>query len=297
MNREWEDFFGIEEVYDMPDTVVDIYTGAKKDAVAALASCINTNGCVDVNWMMDVSGLALDELTEALSGAVYQDPEVYDIYYADDQGWMLRAQYLSGNIKTKLEIAKKLNSKYNGRFESNVAALKAIMPAKVDFDVIGFGLGSSWIPENYYSLFVKEVLGLFCLPEIHYSTALGRWKIVISPKARNAVQNIYTYGTKRLTALQIMETTLNGGTVKVYDEVFRPERKSGVAKVLIKVETLAAQEKQELLQSAFQEWVRKDPLRAKRMKEIFYDTFSHYQSLIFERKHNCTFGRIHVRSF
>ena len=174
MNREWEDFFGIEEVYDMPDTVVDIYTGAKKDAVAALASCINTNGCVDVNWMMDVSGLALDELTEALSGAVYQDPEVYDIYYADDQGWMLRAQYLSGNIKTKLEIAKKLNSKYNGRFESNVAALKAIMPAKVDFDVIGFGLGSSWIPENYYSLFVKEVLGLFCLPEIHYSTALGR---------------------------------------------------------------------------------------------------------------------------
>lgn len=274
MNREWEDFFGIEEVYDMADTAVDIYTGAKKDAVAALASCINTNGCVDVTWMMDVSGLALDELTEALSGAIYQDPEIYDIYHADDQGWILRAQYLSGNIKTKLEIAKELNSKYNGRFESNVAALKAAMPAKVDFDVIGFGLGSSWIPEKYYSLFAKEVLGLFCLPEIHYSTALGRWKIVISPKARNAVQNIYTYGTKRLTALQIMETTLNGGTMKVYDDVSRPERKSGVAKVLNKVETLAAQEKQELLQSAFQEWVRKDPLRVKRMKEIFYDTFA-----------------------
>lgn len=274
MNREWEDFFGIEEVYDMADVVVDTYTGAKKDAVAALASCINTNGSVDMAWMMNASGLALDELTEALEGAIYQDPAVYDIYHADDQGWMLRAQYLSGNIKTKLETAKELNSKYNGRFEANITALKAAMPAKVDFEMIGFGLGSPWIPEKYYSLFAKEVLGLFCLPEIHYSTALGRWKIVISPKARNAVQNIYTYGTKRLTALQIMETTLNGGTVKVYDEVSRPERKSGVAKVLNKVETLAAQEKQELLQNAFQEWVRKDPSRVKRMKEIFYDTYA-----------------------
>lgn len=72
---------------------------------------------------------------------------------------------------------------------------------------------------------------------------------------------------RSLTALQIMETTLNGGTVKVYDEVSRPERKSGVAKVLNKVETLAAQEKQELLQNVFQEWVRKDPSRVKRMKK------------------------------
>ncbi len=274
MNREWEDFFGIEEVYDMADTTADTYTGAKKDAAVVLALCINTNGCVDMVWMMDASGLAFDELTEALEGAVYQDPEAYDIYHADDQGWMLRAQYLSGNIKTKLETAKKLNRKYNGRFEANVAALKAVMPAKVDFDVIGFGLGSPWIPEKYYSLFAKDVLGLFCLPEIHYSTALGRWKILVPPKTKNAVQNIYTYGTKRLTALQIMETTLNGGTVKVYDEVSRPERKSGVAKVLNRVETLAAQEKQELLQSVFQEWVRKDPSRMKRMKEIFYDSYA-----------------------
>lgn len=91
MNKEWEDFFGIEEVYDTTDAAIDNFTGAKKDAVAALASCINTNGCVDLGWMMDASGLAFDELTEVLEGAIYQDLEVYDIYHADDQGWMLRA--------------------------------------------------------------------------------------------------------------------------------------------------------------------------------------------------------------
>lgn len=274
MNRDWEDFFGIEEVYDIADDAGDTFTGTKKDAVAALASCININGCVNIKWMMDASGVSFNELIKALEGAIYQIPEEYDIHHADDQGWILRAQYLSGNIKTKLESAKELNKKYNGRFEANVTALKAAMPEKVDFEMIGFSLGSPWIPEKYYALFAKEKLGLFCLPEIHYSTALGRWKILVSPKARNSVQNIYTYGTTRMTGLQIMETALNGGTVKVYDEVFRPNRKSGVAKILNKVETLAAQEKQEILQSAFQEWIRKDPSRVKRMKEIFYDTYA-----------------------
>lgn len=274
MNQDWEDFFGIEEVYDMEEALADTYTGAKKDAVSALASCINAKGCVDMDWMMDVSGLELDELIETLEGAVYQDPKVYDRDHAKEQGWMLRAQYLSGNIKMKLETAKEMNKKYNGRFEANVNALKAAMPAKIDFEVIGFGIGSPWIPEKYYAVFAKEVLGLLSLPEIHYYAALGQWKITISPQARNAVQNIYTYGTKRLTALQIMETTLNGGNVKVYDEVTRPERKSGVARVLNKVETLAAQEKQEILQNAFQTWVRQDPSRVKRMKKIFYDTYA-----------------------
>ena len=273
MNKYWEDFFGIEEVYDMGDSAIE-YTGAKNDAVATLASCVNNRGRVDMAWMMDASGLAFDELTEALEGAIFQDPEVYNGCHEDDKGWMLRAQYLSGNIKTKLDTAEELNKKHNGRFEPNITALKAVMPEIVDFEVIGFCLGSPWIPEKYYSLFAKEVLGLFSLPEIHYSTALGRWKILIPPKARNSVQNIYTYGTKRITALQIMETALNGGTVKVYDDVLRPDRKSGTAKVLNKAETLAAQEKQDLLQDAFQEWVRKGSSRMAALKEIFYDTYA-----------------------
>lgn len=86
MNREWEDFFGSKEVYDVIDNSVDVYTGAKKDAVAALASCINTNGCVDLGWMMDAYGLAFWELTEALEGAIYPDPEVYYINHTDDHG-------------------------------------------------------------------------------------------------------------------------------------------------------------------------------------------------------------------
>ena len=66
----------------------------------------------------------------------------------------------------------------------------------------------------------------------------------------NTVNNVYTYGTKRICALKILEDTLNGKSLKIYDEVPRPDRKSGTANILNENETLAAQEKQELLQTA-----------------------------------------------
>ena len=274
LNREWEDFFGIKEVTDVSEIHNDIHQDMIKDALSALKACLDEKGIVDIRWMSDVSGLTSDELKEALEGAIMQDPEIYDISQDEEQGWRLRPQYISGNIKAKLEAAKKLNKKYRGRFDAEVRTLKEAMPEKVDFDAIGFGIGSPWIPENYYGPFAKEVLGLSSLPEVHYSAALGTWKILLSQGAGGSVQNMNTYGTKRLTALQIMEDTLNGGTVKVYDDVYRPESKSGMAKVLNKVETLVAQEKQELLQKAFQEWVRKDTSRVKHLKETFYDMYA-----------------------
>lgn len=155
INKEWEDFFGIEEASD-PSYIETDFNIKQKDAVAVLASCVNANGCVDLNWMCEASGLSLDELIHSLHGAIYQDPEVYDLCRADDQGWMLRAQYLSGHIKSKLETAKRLNHKYDNRFASNVAALKSIMPSKSDFDAIGFSIGSPWIPNEYYEAFAPD---------------------------------------------------------------------------------------------------------------------------------------------
>lgn len=276
LNKEWEDFFGIEELSGMEEDSTSLFefSGVKKDAASALASCINELGCVNLVWMQDAAGLSLAELTEALEGAIFQDPEAYDLEQEEDQNWVLRPQYLSGNIKTKLEAAKDLNKKYHGRFDANVAALKAAMPEKVDFDAIGFSLGSPWIPETYYSQFAAELLRLYVLPEIHYYSSLGRWRVVIPAMAKDIVMNQHVYGTKRLSALQILEKTLNGSTIKIYDEVSRPNTKSGVARVLNKVETLAAQEKQEILQEEFQSWVRKDPSRIRRLREIFYDTYA-----------------------
>ena len=271
INKEWEDFFGIEEASDTSYIETD-FNIKQKDAVAVLASCVNANGCVDLNWMCEASGLSMDELIHSLHGAIYQDPEVYDLCHADDQGWMLRAQYLSGHIKFKLETAKRLNHKYNDRFAANVAALKAIMPPKSDFDAIGFSIGSPWIPNEYYEAFAKDILGLARAPKISHSAALGRYHVKIASKYQDTVPNLFTYGTLHFSGLLLIEYALNGITPKPYDDVVRLDRKSGIARVLNKTESLAAQEKINLLQKAFSDWIRKNSFRVKELKKIYYNT-------------------------
>ncbi len=273
INKEWEDFFGIEEASDTSYIETD-FNIKQKDAVAVLASCVNANGCVDLNWMCEASGLSMDELIHSLHGAIYQDPEVYDLCHADNQGWMLRAQYLSGHIKFKLETAKRLNHKYNDRFAANVVALKSIMPPKSDFDAIGFSIGSPWIPNEYYEVFAKDILGLARAPKISHSAALVRYHVKIASKYQDTVLNRFTYGTQRFSGLQLIEYALNGITPKPYDDVVRLDRKSGIARVLNKTEALAAQEKMNLLQKAFSDWIRKNSFRVKELKKIYYNTYA-----------------------
>lgn len=279
------DFFGdVQEVYDVSDVLATAKSvdSLHREAAKALACCVNAVGCVNLPWMSRDSGLSVQELIEALDGTIYQDPEGYDLHQAEDEDWMLRAQYLNGNIAEKLDAAKRLNRKYNGRFDGNVLVLKEAMPEKVPLDEIGICIGSSWIPSVYYALFAKEHLGVKEVPEVLHSTTLGQWKVRASDSVKKSFNNQYTYGysyktkgvTKCISMLQILEHTLNGSTIKIYEEVSKPDRKSGVANILLKNETIAAQEKQALLQKAFCEWVVKDPNRVKHLEKIFYDTLA-----------------------
>lgn len=270
------EFFPMEEVYEVSDFAPLPETGEAPhgEAAKALACCVNEMGRVDLRWMERTSGLAVWELTDALKGIIFQDPEEYDRNRSDWDGWILRAQYICGNIKEKLDTAQQINRKYPGRFNQNVVALRAALPEKIPFEDIGISIGSQWVPPDCYAQFVQEDMELFTAPEIYYSTALGQWKVKAPESARYAIHNIYTYGTDRMSGLKILEHTLNSATVKVYDEVSRPDLKSGYARIINKEATLAVQEKQEALQQAFRQWISEQPLWKKWLEDIYYHTYA-----------------------
>ena len=66
-------FFGIQDVFDMPDMAV-MDTSHHRDAAHALVKCINTHGSINPPWMAEASGLSVWELVDALKGAIFQDP-------------------------------------------------------------------------------------------------------------------------------------------------------------------------------------------------------------------------------
>lgn len=278
-------FFGeIEEIDGFTDIdPMDECTGSlHREAARALACCVNENGCVNFPWMTRTSGLSTKELQDGLKGAVFQDPEGYDLHHSEEEDWLLRVQYINGNNEEKLSAAKRMNRKYKGRFAGNILALKNAKPPKIHIDEIGISIGSSWIPDYYYAQFAKELLGIKETPEIIHSAVLGKWKINVSDEAKKTFNNCHAYGysymvkgeDKCLTMLQILERTLNGITIRISEQIDSPKRKSGKAYVILKNETIAAQEKQELLEETFKKWVKSNPSRVKRLEEAFYDTFA-----------------------
>lgn len=270
------DFFPIEEVYDVSDILSFPESGDlhHREAAKALARCVNNIGRVDLRRMAEDSGLSVRELTDMLKGIIFQDPEEYDRNPSCAEGWLLRPQYISGNIMEKLETAREMNRRYAGRFDRNVTALQSALPEKVSYKDIGVSIGSQWVPANCYAQFARDVLELNTAPEVFYSTSLGQWKVRAPESARYAIHNIYTYGTDRMSALKILEHTLNAATIKSYDEVPRKDRKSGFARILNKEATLAIQEKQDALQQAFHRWLGKNQLWIKRLEEIYYSTYA-----------------------
>ena len=274
----------IEEIDGFTDTdTMDEYAGSLHyEAARALACCINENGCVNFPWMTRTSGLSTKELQDGLKGAIFQDPKGYDLHHSDEEDWLLRVQYINGNNEEKLSTAKRMNRKYKGRFAGNIHALKKARPQRIHIDEIGISIGSSWIPDYYYAQFAKEILGIKETPEVIHSAELGRWKINASDDAKKTFNNCRSFGCcymvkgeeKCLTMLQILERTLNGITIRISEQIDSPKRKSGKAYVILKNETIAAQEKQELLEETFKKWVKSNPSRVKRLEEAFYDTFA-----------------------
>ena len=250
----------------------------------ALIACVNRIGRVDMDELCRLSGKTEGDVAAILGGhAIFQDPEAFltaERWNLHD-GWVLRTQYLSGNIREKLSRAEEMNRKFPGCFSDCAEALKRCLPASVPFGEISVSLGASWIPPMVYSAFIRDLLKMpDPAPAVWYVPELGMWRIEIDKRLtgayRRSVLNNYTYGTDRMSAIAIIRETLNARSVKVYDEnsngSWHGEKNE---RVLNRSETMRAQEKQRLITEAFERWTASDP-SVRALIEDSYSPFSGY---------------------
>ena len=277
------------EIVDISEFMYDNDTEevayVKKKVHDALIETVNTKNEVDVEYIAKLSGLTIGEAVQALRGAIFQRPECFDENdeYDESVGWVLSSRYLSGNIRDKLKAAKKANKRFPGRFASNIEALKRILPPKIEIDDIHLNLGASWIPVEEISMFIMKLLNLKTLPEVILIEDLKIYKIVKNPETENSVANLITYGVRDdkfegvygitrqyLTALDIIEQTLNAKTVKVYDYI--PDYtglKYKYEPVLNRNKTVEAQNKQKLIIEAFRDYVYGNAKTRARFEEYY----------------------------
>ena len=230
-------------------------------AVEALALSIGEKAHVDMDYMGRLTGKDEETLFSDLTGVVFLNPA----YTGENDGhekYLPADEYLSGNVRQKLAVAQG-KAEQDPQYQINADALAQVQPTDLTASEISVRLGATWLDTEYVRRFIFETLGTPRSAQwsmkVHYSGITGEWRIEGKSKDRGNVKAISTYGTKRVNAYEIIETTLNLKDVRIFDYQYDEEGRR--IAVLNKKETAIAQSKQELIKDAFAEWIWKDPDR------------------------------------
>lgn len=244
-------------------------------ASEALALSLAEKAGIDMPYMQSLTGKTEEQLAEDLRGVIFLNPE--HISENDSHPKYLPAdEYLSGNVREKLALARRTAELYPEDYAPNVTALERVQPQDLTASEISVRLGATWLPEDVAADFMFEQLSTPRYArwniKVHYSPITGEWNIEGKNYDRGNVKANSTYGTERINAYKIMEETLNLRDVRIFDYL-----EDGYGKkvaVLNKKETAIAQGKQELLKQAFQDWIWSDPERRARLTTLYNEKFN-----------------------
>lgn len=245
-------------------------------AADALAVSLSEKAKVDLQYMGKLTGKTEEQLTEDLAGIIFFNPSSEQYETADE--------YLSGDVRWKLRLLKEID---NPKYAANMEALEKVQPNDLTASEIDVRLGATWIPPEDIQRFVIELLkpAYYASSKIkvHYSRLTAQWRISSKTGDYGNVTANVTYGTKRINAYKIIEETLNLKDVRIFDTVY--DESSGEKRVLNRNETVLAQQKQQLINDAFRDWIWKDPDRRDRLTTLYNTRFNSIRPREYDGSH------------
>ena len=256
------------------ETVTSVDTASE-----ALAVSIGERAGVDLSYMAQLSGKTEEELTEELAGVIFKNPI--------GEKWEPSDEYLSGNVREKLQIAKQFAEDHS-EYQVNVQYLEQVQPKDLDASEIEARLGATWISEDYITRFMAET---FHTPryyvgskvKVQYAEVTGQWNVMgknVDSYGNALVTS--TYGTQRANAYRLLEDALNLRDTKIYDTV---QDADGEHRELNRKETMLAQQKQELIKEEFKEWIFKDLHRREDLCKIYNERFNSIRPREYDGSH------------
>lgn len=244
-------------------------------ASEALSISLSEKAKVDMEYMAELTGKTEQEIFADLQGVIFLNP----MHTSDDDNqakYLPADEYLSGNVREKLQWARRSAELCPQDYASNVQALEAVQPVDLTASEISVRLGATWLPLELIEQFTFE---LFSSPRycqwnihVHYSEYTGEWNIEGKSYDRGNIQASNTYGTGRINGYKIIEETLNLRDVRIFDYLEDADGRKQA--VLNRKETAIAQGKQELIKQAFADWIWKDPERRERLCKLYNEKFN-----------------------
>ncbi len=255
-------------------------------ASEALAVSMGEKAHVDMDYMCELTGKTEEEIFADLKGVIFLNP-MYGYGNSTQAKYLMADEYLSGNVREKLVLARKSAELYPEDYTVNLEALERVQPKDLTASEIAVRLGATWLPTEIVEQFMFEFLGTPRYAQwnikVHFSAYTGEWNIEGKSYDRSNVKAYSTYGTGRINAYKIIEETLNLKDVRIFDYVEDADGKKKA--ILNKKETAIAQAKQELIKQGFQDWVWSDPERRERLCILYNEKFNSLRPREYDGSH------------
>ena len=231
----------------------DIPVSKVDTALEALQVSMDRLGKVDIIYMSQLTDTTPEKVIADLGDEIFRDPAKVkdnDPY----SGYTESSEYLSGNIRDKLRIARDHAEHIDSSYNKNVEALMKVVPKDLEASEISVRIGANWIDVADYNNFLNE----YAHANTYYypvtRTKLGEYKIE-NKTADRSVAATETFGTSRMNSYQIFENLLNQRDILVRD---RREEGDKVWYEINTKETQLAKEKARLMKEAFRNWLWED---------------------------------------
>ena len=255
-------------------------------ASEAYALSLAEKARIDMPYMSQFTGKTEQELFEDLKGVIFLNP----MHTSEEDGrpkYLPADEYLSGNVREKLAIAKRSAELHPEDYGENVRALEAVQPVDLTASEISVRLGATWLPPEIVEQFMFEIFSTprYCQWNIHvhYAQYTGEWNVEGKSYDRSNVKAHNTYGTGRVNGYKIMEETLNLRDVRIFDYI--EDENGRKMAVLNKKETAIAQGKQELIKQAFADWIWSDPERREQLTKLYNEKFNSIRPREYDGSH------------
>lgn len=255
-------------------------------ASEALAVSLGEKATIDMDYMMELSGKSENKIFEDLKGVIFLNP-LYEYGNSYEPKYLMADEYLSGNVREKLRIAKNSAELYPEDYKVNVEALQKVQPKDLTASEISVRLGATWLPPDDVQEFIFHLLETPRYAQwnikVHFSPFTSEWNIEGKSYDKGNVRAYNTYGTSRINAYKIIEETLNLKDVRIFDYIEDDEGKKKA--VLNKKETAIAQSKQEMIKQEFQDWIWSDPERRERLCKSYNEKFNSVRPREYDGSH------------
>lgn len=196
-------------------------------------------------------------------GLMFECPDSPDEFISKEE-------YLSGNVRTKLEQAMAA-AKLDSRFQSNVVALTAVIPEDIPPALIDIRIGARWIPSEEYTDFFKH---FFSIPQtekehgkVFYNSATDEYHIQRRKNNQNStIDTLFAIAGK--DGIELAEAALQDRQIRIFDKdekgnsIFNPKATQSIS------------EKIEKIKDGFTLWLSNDLPRREKLARLYNDIFN-----------------------